>query len=364
MRRFALLSLALAASCSSGVSSAPAGTTPAPTTQQQTPPRQWPVLTRKHVDLWLHGYAMLLRDTATVPVFRKGYRARLEAIRSQRGVKTMLDVNRDRLQQRLSLSPAIFNGQFAPLYFSSFDQMRQIIGLFMQAEGNPGATNDMALRQYFAVLAQSFPTAPDREWLRLFSESLEDERRQFYESYWTSENASRIGFVQLTDSIWQREYRQKLQRYLNNTQQENGDLVLSMVLGGEGRTVNFGSRQNAVAVTWPESDAHEAIYVFAHEVVGTIVATAVNDNTTPTEQRAGTSAKFVTLGQVRAGEMLLERVARELSPGFMRYYLAQAGQPTSGDLATLTARFNATFPIPDVIRDAVQRQLDVVLGGI
>jgi hypothetical protein len=364
MNKIAVLCVALALACSSGTSTGGGATSAPAPAQQQTPVQQWPVLTRKHVDLWLHSYAMLLRDTAQVPVFRRGYRARLEAVKAERGIKTMLDVNRERLQQRLALSPALFNGQFAPLYFSSFDQMRQVIGLFIQAEGNPGATNDMALRQYFAVLLQSYPTAADREWLRLFSESVEDERHQFYEAYWNAENASRVGFVRLTDSLWQGEYRQKLQRYLNNTQQERGDMVLSMVLGGEGRTVNFGTRQNAVAVAWPEADAHEAIYVFAHEVVGTIVATAVNDNTTPTEQRAGTAARFVTTGQVRAGAMLLERAARELAPGYMRYYLTQAGVSAAGDVPALTARFTATFPIPDVVRDAVQRQLDVVLGGI
>lgn len=361
MRRLVLFSTALAVACTSGASSG-AGTTSTPQPQVAAP--TWPVITRKHVDLWLHGYAMLVRDTTTLPVFRKGYRARIEALKAQRGVRTMLDVNRERLQQRLALSPALFNGQFAPLYFASYDQMRQVIGLFLQADGNPGATNDVALRQYFAVLAQSFPVAADREWLRLFNECLEDERRNFYDAYWNAENQARIGFVRLTDSIWQGDYRRKLQRFLNNTQQENGDFVLSMVIGGEGRTVNFGSRQNAVAVTWPEADAHEAIYVFAHEIVGTIVATAVNDNTTPTQQREGTAAQYVTTGQVRAGQMLLERAARELSPGYMRYYLTQAGQSSAGDNAALAARLAATFPLPDAIRDAIQRQLDVVLGGI
>jgi hypothetical protein len=304
---------------------------------------------------------MLLRDTATVPVFRRGYRAQLEAIRAQRNVKTMLDVNRERLQQRLALSPQIFNGQFAPLYFASYDQMRQVITYFLQAEGNVNATNDVALRQYFAVLASSFPAAADREWLRLFSESVEDERRQFYDGYWNEQNTARVGFVRLADSVWQGTYRAKLQRFLNNTQQESGDLVLSMVLGGEGRTVNFGSRQNAVAVTWPEADAHEAIWVFAHEVVGSIVATAVNDNTTPAEQRAGAAAKYVTAGQVRAGAMLLQRAIPELAAGYTRYYLSQAGLSTTGDINT---RLASTFALPDAIRDAIGRQLDVVLGGI
>ena len=359
MRKLGLFSLLAVVSCASVGSSGGSGG--AATSQQQAPARPWPVLTRKHVDLWLHGYAMLLRDTATVPVFRRGYRAQIEAVKAQRGVKTMLDVNREQLQARLALSPALFNGQFAPMYFASFEQMRQVINLFLQAEGNPGATNDATLRQYFAVLASSYPAASDREWLRLFSEALEDERRQFFDGYWNSENSARINFVRATDSLWQGNYRPKLQRFLNNTQQESGDLILALTLGGEGRTVNFGSRQNAVAVTWPERDAREAIYVFAHEIVSGLVTTAVNDNTTPTEQRAGVSGRYVTAGAVRAGAMLLERAAPDLLAGYTRFYLAQAGLSTAGEI---NARLASTFPLPDAIRQAIERQLEVILGGI
>ena len=358
MRKLGLLSLVFVVSCASGGGSTAGGT--GTQTQSQTA-RSWPVLTRLHVDLWLHGYAMLLRDTSTVPVFRRGYRDRIQAVKSQRGITTQLDANRERLQSRLSLSPALINGQFMPMYFANFDQMKQVINLFLQADGNPRAANDQTLAQFFLVLAQSFATGGDREWLRLFTESLEDERRLFYQEYWTRENGARLGLVRVTDSLWQGNYRLKLQRFLNNTQQESGDFILALTLGGEGRTVNFGSRQNAVASTMPEDDAREAFYVFAHEVTSSIVSTAVNDNTTPTEQRAGVSAGYVTTGTVRAGAMLLQRVAPELVAGYTRYYLSQAGLSTGGDI---NARLVATFPLPDGIRDAITRQLDVVLGGI
>jgi hypothetical protein len=359
MKKLGLLLLVVVAACARQADTG--GGVAQPSAPQQATARVWPVLTRKHVDLWLHGYAMLLRDTSTVPVFRRGYRERIEAIKSQRGLRTQLDVNRERLQARMALSPSLFNGQFAPMYFASFDQMRQVIGLFIQAEGNPRATNDQTLAQFFAVLAQSYPVPADREWLRLFTESLEDERRLFYDAYWNGENAARIGVVRQTDSMWQGNYRPKLQRFLNNTQQETGDLILAMTLGGEGRTVNFGSRQNAVAVTWPESEPQEAIYVFAHEIVSSLVSTAVTDNITPTDQRAGVGNRYITAGTVRAGAMLLERTARELLPGYTRYYLSQAGLSTTGDI---NARFVSTFPLPDVIRSAIERQLDVILGGI
>lgn len=353
----AIILIALAG-CAQAASSGD-GNAPAPASTAQT--QVWPVLTRNHVDLWLHGYAMLLSDTSRVPVFRRGYRERAQAAKNQRNITTLLDANRTRLQARFALSPGLVNGQFAPMYFASFAQMQEVIGLFMRAEGNPGATNDAALRQYFAVLASSYPTAADREWLRIFTESLEDERRRFYQEYWTSENGARLGLVRQTDSLWQGTYRLKLQRFLNNTQQQNGEFILALTLGGEGRTVNFGSRQNAVAATMPEQDPREPIYVLAHEVVSSIVSTAVNDNTTPTDQRAGVAANHVTMGTVRAGAMLLQRAAPELLAGYTRYYLTQAGQSVGGDI---NARFAATFALPEAIRQAIDRQLEVVLGGI
>lgn len=358
MRTISILAFLFVGACSGATSGgAPATTTTAPAAQSAI----WPVKTRMHVDLWLHGYAMLLRDTATIPVFRRGYRDRIQAAKGQRNLSTMLDANRDRLQSRLALSPAINNGQFAPLYFADWDQMRRVIGLFIQAQGDPRAASDQTLAQYFAMLASSFSTAADREWLRLYTDALEDERRQFYQDYWTHENGARIPMVRQTDSLWQGTYRAKFQRFLNNTQQASGDFILALTLGGEGRTVNFGARQNAVAATMPEGSALEPIYVLAHEVVSSIVATAVNDNVTPTEQRAGTGTLYITRGTVRAGAMLIHRIAPELEAGYTRYYLGQAGLSTTGDIS---ARLVSNFPLPDAIRQAIERQMDVVLGGI
>jgi hypothetical protein len=321
----------------------------------------WPVITRSHVDLWLHGYAMLLRDTATVPVFRRGYRDRIRALKSQRSITTLLDSNRERLQSRFGVSPGLVNGQFLPLYFASFAQMQQVIELFVRSQGGAGGTADRTLAQYFGVLSQSFATAADRDWLRLFTESLEDERRKFFQEYWTQEHGARLATVRAADSLWQGVHRRRFMRFLNNTQQEGGDFVLALTLGGEGRTVNFSSRQNAVAVTMPDTDPLEAIYVFAHEVTSPIVASAVNDNTTPTEQRAGIAARHITAGAVRAGASLMRRVAPELAEGYARYYLMQANQSTSGDPF---ARLAAAFPLPDLVAQAIERQLEVVLGGI
>lgn len=352
----ALVALILLGACSPPVYTGGGATAPAPNR-----PAPWPVATRSHVDLWLHGYAMLLRDTSTVPVFRRGYRERVRALKTQRNITTLLDANRERLQARLGLSPSLINGQFLPTYFASWDQMQQVINLFLQGNGNPQAATERTLAQYFAVLAQSFPAAADRDWLRTYVESMEDERRKFFQEFWMSEHAARLSQVRAVDSLWQGGLRQRLQRYLNNTQQENGDLVLALTLGGEGRTVNFTSRQNAIVVTMPDSEPRDAVYVFAHEAVSSLVVSAVNDNTTPSEQRSGLAAKYITTGAVRGGAMLLQRVAPELVAGYVRYYLMQAGQPITGDVTT---RFSTFFSLPDLVRQAIDRQLEVVLGGL
>ena len=352
--------LAIAASCAPAVSTG-GGSSPSTSTPAQAGPKVWPVITRIHVDLWLHGYAMLMRDTSTVPVFRRGYRERIQQAKNQRSITTRLDQNRTKLQERLSLNPGLVNGQFAPMYFANWDNMQQIVSLFVRANGDARSTSDRTVAQYFAVLNSQFPTIQDRQWLQLFVESLEDERRTFYQEYWTQQNGARMPLIQRADSLWQNNYRARLQRFLNNTQQENGDMYLALTLGGEGRTVNFSARQNGVATTMPEERAEEALYVFAHEVVGGIVSSVVNDNTTPAQQRDGLAARYITLGQVRGGAMLLERAAPELLAGYTRYYLSQAGQAVTGDI---NARLASTFPLPDAIRQAIERQLDVVLGGI
>jgi hypothetical protein len=329
-----------------------------------SPDAAWPTSTREHVDLWLHGYALLTGDTARIPFFRRGYRQQMRDIRLRQHVYTALDANADKLSARFALSPGLVNGQFLPFYFSSFEQMQRVTDLFLQTGGDPRATNDPTTQLLFNVLNGTFTSPADRDWLRLFVQVLADENARFYRTYWDSEIAARSATRHAVDSLWQRQYRPKLQRFLNNSQQLNGELILSLPLDGEGRTIAYSKQQNSVAVEFPDSPASaiDAIYVFAHETVNAITTTAINDNVTPAEQRNGASARYTANANVRAGAILLERAAPASAAGYMRFYLRAAGVAAPpGDPSTL---FVATFPIPDNIRDAVTRQLEVVLGGI
>src|SRR2546423_13810064 len=112
----AALSAVVGACATTMGSSTTTGTAPGP--GSISPDGSWPTSTREHVDLWLHGYAMLTADTARIPFFRRGYRQRMRDLKAQRNVFTQLDANGERLSFRFRLNPGLVNGQFVPLYFS------------------------------------------------------------------------------------------------------------------------------------------------------------------------------------------------------------------------------------------------------
>lgn len=363
-RRIALLAIlvSLAACASAG--------TPAPDTgsgsvgQNPTAPSAtWPVKTRHHVDLWLHGFAMLQDDTTLVPYFRRGYKAELTAFKSRSNVTTQLDANTTRLRTRFAQDSRIVNAQFIALYFDSFNEMFEAIDLFIRAEGEPRAARDQETASLIALLAGYFPSVADRDWLRLFSQSLRDENTRFYQAYWDQQQRDRAEVITSVNNLWQNTYRPRLQPFLNNTSQAAGEVLLSLPLNGEGRTLSAGKRQNATAVTHPlrPQDAIEAIYVITHEIVGSIAGTAVSDNVTPNDRQEGRADRYTSAAAVRAGAILLQKTSPELVDGYARYYLRSANRSIG---ANATASLALAFPLPDIIRDAISRQIDVVIGGI
>lgn len=355
----------LALSACAGATSGGGGGAPIPSAGNQISPAgtRWPLKTREHVDLWLHGYAMLQRDSTLVPFFRRGYKDQMTVLKNRANVVTQLDANRDKLSARILSNPSLVNAQFVPLAFNSWEEMQEAVSLFLQAEGDPQRASTREAAAAIASLAAYFQSGPDRDWLRLFMQSLTDERARFYRSYWTEQQRERANVVTVVDSIWQKIYRPKMQPFLNNSSQANGELLLSLPLDGEGRSQSSGKIQNTITVTFPDTPAQaaDAIYVFAHEAVGSIANRSVSDNITPTEQRNGLGDRYTSSAAVRGGAMLLQRVAPELAAGYARYYLQSARRTIGADpMASLAA----AFPLPETIRDAIGRQLDVVLGGI
>src|SRR6267143_503534 len=335
-----------------------------PADQTAGPPNAvWPIKTREHVDIWLHGFAMLQEDTTFVPFFRRGYSTNMIVLKNRANVVTQLDANRDRLRARLAANPQLINAQFVPLSFSSWAEMSPVVDLFIRAGGDPRAASSQQQAAAIAFLAAYFPSAADRDWLRLFTQSLTDESDKFYHSYWVEQQRERRNVLDLLDPVCKTKYRPRIQRFLNNTQQAQGDVLLSLPLDGEGRSLTNGKQANIFTVTFPDrpNDAVQAIYVIAHEAVSGVASTAVKDNITPEQARSGLGERYQSAAAVRGGALLLQRTSPEILDGYMRYYLNSVNRAPG---ANLQATFIATFALPDTIRDALTRQLDVVLGGI
>ena len=119
----------------------------------------WPIKTREHLDIWLHGYAMISDDTAKVPLFRPGYRDAMVQRRRQANVATALDANRETLRARLAANPSLVNGQFVPLYFASWDELRRAADLFLQFNGDPRRAGDPSPAASDTAHASSAPAA-------------------------------------------------------------------------------------------------------------------------------------------------------------------------------------------------------------
>ena len=335
-----------------------------PTPAQPPAPGQWTVTTRDHIDLWLHSFALLHADSTRVPFFRRGYRDSVLAQRRRANVTTLLDVNRERLAARFLAFPNLVSAHFIPLYFGSWEETRRSAELFLRTEGDERAAGDARSQQIIRLFSGYFPTQPDREWLRQFVQAVEDERVKFFSSYWQEQQRQRADARTTVDSLWRNTYRQRFARFLNNSGADRGTIVLSLPLNGEGRTLDLGQRTRIVAVNLQEhtDEAREALYTFAHEMIGSVTSIALDDNLSPAEKRAGVADRYASAALVRGGAMLMQRAAPELAEGYARYYLRSARVPFStGDAMAALA---AAFPLPDSVRDAIRRQIDIVLGGI
>jgi hypothetical protein len=326
---------------------------------------QWPVKTREHVDLWLHSFALLQDDTATVPLFARGYRDALTVIKNSRNLATDLDANRETLAATLAAKPALLGAQFIPLYFGTWEEMVRAFEYFQTAQGDPRRASNPEIQAIVAFLAQSFPTAPDREFARKLMLAITSERDRFHHAWWVEEHRARTAALARADSLWQSRWRPAIQRFLNNTQQGNGDLIPVIALGGEGRAVPAGKNRSQYAVAFPRTtdSAEVMLFSFAHEAAGSVAQVAVNDNLTPIQQREGLGARYSSVGLVRGGALLVERIDPTLAERYAHWYLAQAGKPVPAGGNVMTA-FAAAFPMPEEIITSMRRQIEISFGGI
>ncbi|MCU0625886.1 MAG: hypothetical protein MUF21_05275 [Gemmatimonadaceae bacterium] len=330
-----------------------------------SPTGPWPIKTREHVDLWLHGYALLGEDTATVPLFRTGYRDSLIVLRNQRGTFTALDSARSVLQAGLVKTPALEQGQFYALHFGTLEEARQVLTLTEQARGVPQRASSREGAAMVALGATYFPTPEALAWGTRFTGALVDESARFFRGAWLDAQRARTPTLARIDSLWRTRWFPALRPFLRGTQQRYGEILLSPVVEGEGRTIVLDPQKGpTVVVGYPDSPARaeEALYAIAHEAAGTLAARAVTENITPRQATAGLGARLQSPAAVRAGYLLLQKALPGEAEGYARFYLRLMRKPVpaSGAGAALVA----ATPLPADIVESMTSLLNSYFEGI
>lgn len=337
----------------------------------QTP---WPVKTRYVVDLWLHGLAMLSTDTSRAAPFRRDYRDAMIVAKNSHNILTQLDQNAEMLQHGLRVSPRLMDGARLALREGSWEEMGNDIAAFLTngADSASGKKRPSVLTTWkraprtseetsgmMAALGAVYRTDADREWLKVFALSLTDEHSKFYEQYWREQQRALRPALAAADSQFSQRYLKQLRSYLRGVQLQTGEVVLSLPLGSDGRSILQG--QHSVAIGFPSTadSSLDAVYEFAHEIVSPVAEQAVRERIAPAEFRAGIAAQLESPARVRGGAMLLQRAIPELVAGYERHYLAEARIPSGG--GDIDSVFVRAFPLRQAIIDGMDQRLDEVL---
>lgn len=326
----------------------------------------WPIKTREHVDLWLHGYALVTADTSLVPLFRRGYRDSMIVVRNVAQVTSRLDTSLMALQQTLVATPPLVNGQFYALHFTNFGTLRVSLQQLTQSKGDVRSIRDRDQQQMVALAANYFGTQPMRDFAELLSVGLESESQRFFHANWLEVQRSRAPVLARADSLWRTVWFPRLAGFLRGTGQRNGEIIVSAVVEGEGRTITSNpTAGSSMVVTLPPSvdRTAEVLYGIVHEAVGTFAATAVTENITPRQKSAGMGDRLQTAAVLRAGAMLLQRTLPAEVEGYARFYLRVMGRPLPASGTALSA-LETALPLPQEMLDTMNKQLDLYLGGL
>jgi hypothetical protein len=337
----------------------------------QTP---WPVKTRYVVDLWLHGLSLLDADSSRTPPFRRDYRDAMIVAKNSRNIVTQLDQNREMLLHGLRVNPRLMDGARLALREGSWEEMGNDIAAFLtgREDSASGKKRPSVLSTWkrapresaetssmSAALGAIYRTDADREWLKVFALSLTDEHSKFYEMYWREQQRAMRPSLAAVDSQFSQRWLKQFRTYLRGVQMPTGEVVLSLPLGGDGRSILEG--QHSIAIGFPSTadSSLNAVYEFAHEIVSPVAEQAVRERISPQEFRAGAGAQLESPARVRGGAMLLQRAIPELVAGYERYYLAEARVTAAG--GDLDSVFVRAFPLRQAIIDGMDQRLDEVL---
>lgn len=212
---------------------------------------------------------------------------------------------------------------------ANWDVVRAFAEQFLRFEGEPRRAPDKetAAGASLTQFAALFPTAADREWLRLFIAGVADEQARFFadeharvvrahasRSSRPSIHCGNVSIVRASSGSSPTRVSAPATSCCHCPSAVKGAPALAAT---DRRW--WSCRSRSASMTLPKCCT--CLYTKCRGR-----SWAAWWATTPRRPtRAGVADRLVSMGQVRAGALVLERVAPELLEPYMRYYLTQAG---------------------------------------
>ena len=372
--RVATVARALACFASVGITAATVVASPLAAQQRPvqpdaiaTPSGPWLIKTREHVDLWLHGFALLSpEDTNAVPLFRAGYADSMIVLRNRAGAFTALDSARTELQAGLRRMPQLVTAQFFALHFGIWDELRQVLTITTEAKGNPQRARDRSTQGAIMLGANYFATPEALAWASRYVTALQDESQRVHRQAWLVGQRERGPVLARVDSLWRARWFPAVRPFLRGTQQRFGEILLSPVLEGEGRTIVLDPNKGpTIVVGYPDTPAAatDVLYALAHEATASLAARAITENITPRQASQGLGDRLQSPAAIRGGLLLLQKALPAEAEGYARFYLRLMRKPvppTGGAVAALIA----ATPLPPEIVEQMTSILSTYYEGI
>ncbi len=332
--------------------------------QDQEAAPGWIVGAAPHLDLWFHGLAVVgFAGSGPMPLYDSEYGAVVERLKQEQGVfPTVLDERARSLASDFASHPGFELAHFLPLYFVSADRPRMFDALQKVArDGNANAVTDFRAKFGAGVVAQVLTEADQRQALANYALVLEQEWGAFYEDFWNELASSRQDLYQELQLRWDHELAPRLQAYLHAARLDRGAIVVSPVIGAEGRIFEGDPRQrddNLIVVGFPlGSDDLDAVLAnIVRELSFPLLRRVPNSTTTAGRDPAEAAAES-SLAAVRAGALLLQRYAPDQVEAYQRSFVrARELEPESG--AALVSQFERTFAIPGDLSRALTAEVN------
>jgi hypothetical protein len=286
-----------------------------------------------------------------MPLYNTGYSEAIEAAKREVEIfPTPLDTLASQFRAAFEQDSTFEILHFVPLYFGLAEVTTMLETLESVASG--GDPTDFGSN----VVANVLQNREQRELLRLFVSTLEQEWDLFYQVHWREQRSARRPWIAAAQRIWDRDLAPALSQWLTSRDLMGGVVLTSESVGPEGRIFSGDPEDNSdnvTAVMLPPDNSGASALSLVRELCFPLVSELVESRGIAAGDRVF-AERISSRAAVRCGELLLQQHAPEYAEHYRGVFLSQLGQSGSSRDA-----FERVFTVDAGLMEA----LTLSLGG-